>query len=41
MFFECMRKEVVIGGGYIVVGEYILGWKGIIYQVEGGKKGGR
>ena len=25
MFFECMRKEVVIGGGFIMVGECILG----------------
>ena len=29
MFFECMRKEVVIGGGDIKEGECILGRRGL------------
>ena len=29
MFFECMRKEVVIGGGDIKEGECILGGRGL------------
>ena len=29
MFFECMRKEVVIGGGGIKEGECILGRRGL------------
>ena len=29
MFFECMRKEVVIGGGGIKKGECILGGRGL------------
>ena len=29
MFFECMRKEVVIGGGDMKKGEYILGRRGL------------
>ena len=29
MFFECMIKEMVIGGGYITVGECILGRRGL------------
>jgi len=29
MFFECVREEVVIGGGGIKEGEYILGGRGL------------